>query len=224
MSDPSPLHNPPARAFRVGLTGGIGTGKSVVAEVFGSRGAFVLDADAIGHDLMQPGNPAYEEIVREFGKEFLDAGGRIDRKKLGERIFASHPSRMRLNAILHPRILGEVDRRIAEFASRSPGGIAVVQAALIVETGTAARFDCIVATECDTATQVSRLVARDGLSEAQARRRIGTQAGSEARRSLAHHLVDTSGSLEETRERARQVFDALKKEWWDRIESSEEKP
>jgi dephospho-CoA kinase len=206
----------------VGLTGGIATGKSVVAEVFREQGAFVLDADALGHDLMRPGTPAHEELVREFGAQILDARGGIDRKKLGERVFESALSRGRLNAILHPRILQEVERRMAEFARRSPGGIVVVQAALIAETGSAPRFDRIVATECDAAAQVSRLVARDHLSEAQARQRIGAQAAPEARRSLAHFLVDTSASVEVTRERARRVFELLRKEWQDRIDSNEE--
>ena len=199
--------------FRVGLTGGIATGKSVVADVFREAGAFVLDADALGHELMLPGTQAHEEIRREFGDDVLDAGGRIDRKKLGERVFGDERSRLRLNAILHPRILEEADRRVSAFARNSPGGIAVLQAALMVESGAFGRFDRIVLTECDAAAQRSRLMARDGIGGAEAERRIGAQVDAAARRRIAHIVVDTSGTLEQTRERAKQAFESLRREW-----------
>ncbi|MCI0568352.1 MAG: dephospho-CoA kinase [Acidobacteria bacterium] len=199
--------------FRVGLTGGIATGKSVVAEVFREEGAFVLDTDLLGHELMQPGTPAYQEIRGRFGDGILEPDGRIDRKKLGERIFGDERARLQLNAILHPRILAEAEQRVAHFARQNPGGIAVTQAALMAEAGAFGRFDRIVLTECDTPTQVLRLRARDGLGEEQALRRIGAQADSAARRRIAHIVLDTSGSLEETRAKARQAFDSLRREW-----------
>jgi dephospho-CoA kinase len=211
--------NPARTIFRVGLTGGIATGKSVVAEVFREAGAFVLDADALGHELMQPGTPAFQEIRREFGDEILDSAGRIDRKKLGERVFGDERSRLRLNAILHPRILEEAERRVSALARNSSGGIVVLQAALMVESGAFGRFDRIVLTECDTAAQQSRLMARDGIGEADAQRRIGAQADSAARRRIAHIVVDTSGTLEQTRERAKQAFESLRREWESRNSS-----
>ncbi len=199
--------------LRVGLTGGIATGKSVVAAVFGEQGAFVLDADTLGHDVMEPGMPAHGEIRAAFGDAVLSPDGRIDRKKLGDRVFADPAARQRLNAILHPRILAEVEDRILDFARRSPGGIAVVQAALVVEAGVRSRFDRIVVTHCDPRTQALRLVERDGISREQATRRISAQAEPGDRLAAADHVIDTSGSLEETRARAREVFTALRREW-----------
>jgi len=199
--------------LRVGLTGGIATGKSVAAAAFGEQGAFVLDADTLGHELMEPGMPAHGEIRAAFGDGILSADGRIDRKKLGARIFADPGARQRLNAILHPRILAEVEGRILDFARRSPGGIVVVQAALVVEAGVRSRFDRIVVTHCDPEIQARRIVERDGISREEAGRRISAQAEPGERLAAADHVIDTSGSLDETRTRAREVFTALRREW-----------
>jgi dephospho-CoA kinase len=201
-----------AAVLRVGLTGGIATGKSVVAEVFRSGGAFVLDADALGHEMIEPGTGAHEEIREAFGDGILGPGGRIDRKKLGSRVFAEPEARSRLNAILHPRILEEADRRIRAFVARGAGGIAVVQAALLVEAGVEERFDRIVVTHCPRAVQVRRLVDRDRIGEEEALRRITAQAAPEARLRHADHVIDTSGTLEETRRLAREVFAKLERE------------
>jgi len=204
---------PSPEVLRVGLTGGIATGKSVVAEAFREMGAFVLDADTLGHELMEPGTPAHGEIRAAFGDEVLSADGRIDRKKLGARIFADPAIRRRLNAILHPRILTEMEDRILEFARRSPGGVAVVQAALVVEAGVRSRFDRIVVTHCDPGTQARRLMERDGISGEEARRRISAQAEPRERLAAADYVIDTSGSLSETRARAGEVLTALRREW-----------
>jgi len=201
------------QVFRVGLTGGIATGKSVVAAVFREAGALVLDTDLLGHELMEPGTPAYQEILEKFGEGILGEERKIDRKKLGERVFGDERARLQLNAMLHPRILAEAEVRVARFARQNPGGIAVTQAALMAEAGAFGRFDRIVLTECDTATQLLRLRARDGLGEKEALQRIGAQADAAARRRIAHLVVDTSGSLEETRARARQAFESLRREW-----------
>ena len=199
--------------FRVGLTGGIATGKSLVAALFQEEGAFVLDADTLGHALMEPGTPAHGEIRAAFGDGVLSSGGRIDRKKLGALVFSDPASRERLNAILHPRILSEVEEQLWEFAHRSPGGIAVVQAALVVEAGARSRFDRIVVTHCDPEIQARRLRDRDGIPPEEARRRIEAQAPPRARLDAADHVIDTSGSLDQTRARAKEVFNTLRREW-----------
>jgi len=199
--------------LRVGLTGGIATGKSVVAALFEEEGAFVLDADTLGHALTEPGAPAHAEIRAAFGDGILSSGGRIDRKKLGALVFSDPAARGRLNAILHPGILSEVEVRVREFARRSPGGIVVVQAALVVEAGARSRFDRIVVTHCDPETQVRRFRDRDGISPDEARRRIEAQAPPRARLDAADYVVDTSGSLDQTRARAREVFNTLRREW-----------
>ena len=199
--------------FRVGLTGGIATGKSLVAEVFGELGAFVLDTDKLGHELMEPGRPAYESIRRAFGDAVLDAGGKIDRKKLGVRVFQDEVARRRLNEILHPLILAEAERRVAEFAAQNPGGIVVTQAALLLEAGAARRFDRIVMTDCDAECQVRRLRERDGIAAEEALRRIRAQADPAQRRKIADILIETSGSPEDSRARAKQAFEKLRREW-----------
>ena len=199
--------------LRVGLTGGIATGKSVVAEVFREEGAFVLDADALGHELMEPGGPAFEEIRGSFGETILGGDGRIDRKKLGARVFQDGKALRRLNAILHPRILEQAERRVVEFARQSPGGVAVIQAALVSEAGAAGRFDRIVTTECDAETQIHRLRKRGGISAEEALRRVRAQADPAQRRKIADIIIDTSGTLGQTRLRARQAFARLRREW-----------
>ena len=208
-----PGESPPHRIFRVGLTGGIATGKSVVAEVFREMGAFVVDADVIGHELMEPGTSAHAAVRQTFGDEILRKDGAIDRKELGARIFSDPSAREQLNRILHARIMDEVERRFAHFEKIHPGGIAVLQAALIAETGAAGAFDRIVLTECDAQTRLSRLMDRDRIDEAEALRRIASQGDAASRRSISHLTVDTSGSLPETQSKARQAFDMLKREW-----------
>ena len=211
MTDRNESH--PGRILRVGLTGGIATGKSVVAEVFRERGAFVVDADHLGHELMEPGTPAHAEIRALFGDEILLGDAHIDRKKLGARIFSDDQARAQLNRILHPRIMDEAERRFARHEKTHPGGIAVLQAALLAEAGAGSKFDRIVLTECDPRVRLARLMDRDRIGEAEALRRIAAQTDAASRRSIAQVIVDTSGSLPETQARARQAFDILKRQW-----------
>ena len=205
--------------LRVGLTGGIATGKSVVAEVFRGKGALVLDMDALGHSLMAPGSEAHREIREVFGDQILARGGEIDRKKLGEAIFEDPAMRLRLNGILHPRILAEERRLIAEFARKSPGGIVVTQAALLVEAGVQDAYDRLVVTHCGREDQLLRLQMRDGLSEQEALSRLEAQG--EPRRKLeeADYDIDTGGNLEETRDRAREVYACLRRDQQSRTAS-----
>jgi dephospho-CoA kinase len=196
----------------VALTGGIATGKSEVAGVFKEMGATVLDADLLGHELMKPGSPAYDEIRAAFGDEILSTDGRIDRKKLAPRVFGDASARHRLNAILHPRILTKIEERLREFAGRPPGGIIVVEAALLVEAGADRIFDRIVVTHCDAGTQSARLERRDALSGSEAKRRIASQTVPQKRLEAADYLIDTSGTAEETRSAARTTFAALRRD------------
>lgn len=200
---------PPRKVLRVALTGGIATGKSEVAGVFKEMGATVLDADSLGHDLMEPGSPAHDEIRSAFGDEVLATDGRIDRRKLAPRVFGDGSARHRLNAILHPRILSKIEERLQEFAGRPPGGIIVVEAALLVEAGADRIFDRIVVTHCDAGTQSGRLERRDGLGRSEAERRIASQTAARSRLEAADYIIDTSGTPEETRRAARETFAAL---------------
>jgi dephospho-CoA kinase len=203
---------PPRKVLRVALTGGIATGKSEVAGVFKEMGATVLDADSLGHELMKPGSPAYDEIRGAFGDEIIATDGRIDRKKLAPRVFGDASARHRLNAILHPRILTKIEERLQEFAGRPPGGIIVVEAALLVEAGADRIFDRVVVTHCDTGTQSRRLERRDALSGSEAQRRIASQTVPQKRLEAADYLIDTSGTAEETRSAARRTFAALRRD------------
>jgi len=203
----------PSGVLRVGLTGGIATGKSEVGKVFSEEGAFLLDADAVGHALMMPGTEGYREIRQAFGEGILTPDSAIDRGRLGTLVFRDSASRLRLNEILHPLILEEEQRQIREFARRSlQGGIAVTQAALLVETGVHERYDRLVVTHCSPETQIRRLVARDGLSEDEAASRIRAQGDPGAKIRLADYLIDTTGSLDATRNQARRAYVALRRE------------
>jgi len=205
--------SPARRILRVGLTGGIATGKSVVGGIFREMGALVLDADTLGHQLMEPGTPAYDEIRCAFGEGIVGNDGRIDRKQLGARVFSDDHARAELNRILHPRIMVEAERQFARFEETDPGGIAVLQAALIAEAGAAGSFDRIVLTECEPSSRLARLMERDRIDEVEARQRIAAQADAASRRKISDVVVDTSGSLAETESRARQAFDILRNQW-----------
>ncbi|MGA7090458.1 MAG: dephospho-CoA kinase [Candidatus Acidiferrales bacterium] len=191
--------------LRVGLTGGIASGKSTVASLIRDADGMVLELDPLGHELLEPGQAAYDEIVREFGGEILAPGGAVDRRKLGEIVFADAVRRARLNAILHPRIL-DVTRKWFTAIDR-PGGpdIAFVEAALIVESGFHKELDKLVVCWCRPEQQVERLLER-GLSPEQAELRMAAQMPIAEKRKVADEAIDCSGAMEETE---RQVNEAL---------------
>jgi dephospho-CoA kinase len=185
--------------LRVGLTGGIASGKSTVDRMLRDRDYMVFDADAIAHELLEPGQPAYDVVVREFGSGILKAGGAVDRSKLGAIIFADAAQRERLNAILHPRI-----RDISKDWFRrldGPGGpaIAFEDAALILEAGLRENFDRVVVCWCRPEQQLERLKER-GFSEQEAQRRIASQMPIDEKRLLADEVIDCSGTIEQTQE------------------------
>ena len=193
--------------LRLGITGGIASGKSVVAQMLRDLGFPVLDADSIGHELMEPGTPAFAEIVKEFGGEIADGSGRIDRRKLGPAVFADTGKLARLNAILHPRVEQEMARRFADFEKSGATEAAFVEAALLVEAGYEKRLDGLVVAWCRPEQQLERLRAR-GMSEQQARQRISSQMPVEEKLKYATEKIDCSGTKDETR---RQVEDFARK-------------
>ncbi|MGC1200467.1 MAG: dephospho-CoA kinase [Candidatus Acidiferrales bacterium] len=191
--------------LRVGLTGGIASGKSTVASLIRDADGMVLELDPLGHELLEPGQAAYDEIVREFGGEILAPGGAVDRRKLGEIVFADATRRARLNAILHPRIL-DVTRKWFTAIDRAGGpDIAFVEAALIVESGFHKELDKLVVCWCRPEQQIERLLER-GLSPEQAELRMAAQMPIEEKRKVADEAIDCSGAMEETE---RQVNEAL---------------
>jgi dephospho-CoA kinase len=189
--------------LRIGLTGGIASGKSTVASMLRDLDCPVLAADALGHELLEPGQTAYAEVVREFGIDILDSYGNVDRTALGEIVFADEERREKLNSILHPRIREIIEKWFA--ALDQPGGpeLAIVEAALIIEAGFNQSLNKLIVCWCRRAQQVERLLER-GLTEEQALQRIAAQMPMEEKRSLADETIDCSGTLEET-ERAVEI-------------------
>ena len=183
--------------LRIGLTGGIASGKSTVASMLRDLDCPVLAADALGHELLEPGQTAYAEVVREFGIDILDSYGNVDRTALGEIVFADEERREKLNGILHPRIREIIEKWFT--ALDQPGGpeLAIVEAALIIEAGFNQNLDKLMVCWCRRAQQVERLLER-GLTEEQALQRIAAQMPMEEKRSLADETIDCSGTIEET--------------------------
>ena len=203
--------------LRVGLTGGIATGKSTVAAILRELGCHLLEADKIAHLFIEPGGAAYDDVVREFGPGILTPDGRVDRTKLGAIVFADPLRLARLNAIVHPHVLAEQDRELAAIERAEPHAIAVVEAALLIEAGYTDRLDCLVVTWCTPEQQLARLTRQDaglgagrGLTLEQARQRIATQMPLEEKRRVADEVIDCSGSLEHTREQTMALFARLK--------------
>lgn len=196
--------------LRVGLTGGIASGKSTVAAMLRDQDCLVLAADTLGHELLEIGQPAYHEVVREFGNEILGPGGAVDRQKLGTIVFADSEKRARLNQILHPPILDVVSKWFG--ALDRPGGpeMAFVEAALIIEAEYNKKLDRLVVCWCRPEQQLSRLKER-GLTVDQAQRRIAAQLSMDEKRRLADDVIDCSGSLENTEQQVKALVEKLKK-------------
>ena len=183
--------------LRFGLTGGIASGKTTVAAMLREMGFPVLDADRLAHWLIDPGQPAYQEVVRAFGKEILESGGRVDRKKLGAIVFSDRAALQKLNAILHPLVAEETRRQFDEW-EREGNKAAFVEAALIVEAGMHKQLDGLAIAWCTPEQQLARLVER-GMSESEARNRIALQMPQEEKLRYSTDKIDCSGTLAETR-------------------------
>jgi dephospho-CoA kinase len=195
---------------RLGITGGIASGKSVVAGMLRDMGFHVIDADALGHTLMEPGTQAYGEILEEFGTGVTGADGRIDRGKLGSLVFADRGKLERLNGILHPRVEEEIVRLFAEWERGGVRDAAFVEAALLVEAGYQKDFDGLVVAWCRPEQQMERLMAR-GLSEEEARRRIAAQMPAEEKLKYATEKINCSESLEQTRGQVEELAGKLRR-------------
>jgi dephospho-CoA kinase len=196
--------------LKVGLTGSIAVGKSYVVSVLQELGCVTFDADKIAHSVMQPGASAYEDVVHEFGEGVLADDRTIDRVKLGAIVFADALRRQRLNAIVHPRVMGEQNRLLAEAEAANPDGIAIIDAALMIESGGYKRFDKLIVVFCDRETQVERLMKRNQITREDAERRIAAQMSSDEKRKYADYEIDTTGTMNETRERVKEVYKILR--------------
>ena len=197
------------RFLLVGLTGGIGTGKSTVSRFFRDLGCLIIDADLLAREVVEPGQPAYDRIVAEFGKGILQEEGLIDRKKLGALVFADADKRKRLESFTHPEIVARRGVILAELEAEGFDGIAIVDAALLFETGAAKNMDRLVVVAADEATEIRRLMLRDDIAEEEARRRIRSQMPLSEKVKQAHYVIDNSGTREEAERQVREVHQAL---------------
>jgi dephospho-CoA kinase len=186
------------KMLRLGLTGGIASGKSAVATMLREMDFAVLDADSLAHKLIEPGQPAYDEVLREFGPSITDAQGRIDRAKLAALVFADPIKLDRLNAVIHPRVAEIVFHQFDEWARQGTRDAAFVEAALLIESGIHKHLDGLVIAWCRPEQQLERLLAR-GLSESEVRGRLAAQMPVEEKLRYATEKIDCSGSLEQTR-------------------------
>nr|AUN37152.1 dephospho-CoA kinase [uncultured bacterium] len=195
--------------LKIGLTGSIAVGKSFVVSVLRELGCITFDADKIAHSVMEPGKPAYEDIVRDFGAGVLAENQTIDRAKLGAIVFADAERRKRLNSIVHPRVMDEQNRLLSESEAANPDGITIIDAALMIESGGYKRFDKLIVVFCDRETQILRLMARNQISREDAEQRVAAQMSSDEKRKYADYEIDTTGTMDEARQRVHQVYDEL---------------
>jgi len=199
----------PRRFLLVGLTGGIATGKSTVSEILRQLGGEIIDADRLARDVVEPEQPAWKQIVAEFGRGVVTAEGALDRKRLGAIVFADPERRKRLEAITHPAIRARFQARLDELAAQGFAGIVVFDAPVMIESGNYKNMDRLVVVVTDDATQAARLQERDGTDQAEGRRKIASQMPLAEKAKLADYVIDNSGAREATAAEVRRVFAAL---------------
>ena len=195
--------------LKVGLTGSIAVGKSFVCDVFRELGCHVLDADKTAREVVKKGTPGLAKIVSEFGDEILTADGELDRPKMASIVFADEKMRLLLNSIVHPLVFESQNAWLAAREGEDPNGIAIVDAALMIESGGYRRFEKLIVVWCEPEIQFERLIKRDGLSESDARKRIASQMPQDEKKRFAGFLIDTSGEFESTREQCKHVHSKL---------------
>jgi dephospho-CoA kinase len=197
--------------LRIGLTGSIAVGKSFVAGVFAELGCHVLDADQAARGVVAPGSAGLSAVVGAFGEGVLQKDGTLDRQQLGSLIFADQSKRELLNSILHPYIIALQDEQLREWEVLDPEGIAVVDAALMIESGGFERFDKLIVVHCRPEVQMKRLTTRDNLTREEAQKRIDAQMSQEEKKKCADYLIDTSEGFESARKRTGEVYEELRK-------------
>ena len=198
--------------LRVGLTGGLASGKSFAASEFERLGCDVLQADRLGHAILADDAAVLDEVTVAFGPQVLGADGAIDRKALAKVVFASKEKLERLNSIVHPRVFERVDNFFLQIERRDPSAVALVEAAIMVETGSYRRYDRLVLAACSRETQIDRFVRRDGATRDEAEARLGRQMPLEEKRRYADFVIDTGGSEARTLEQVHEVYRHLRDE------------
>ena len=199
----------PRRFLLVGLTGGIATGKSTVSEMFRALGCVIVDADVLAREVVEPGEPAYAEIVAEFGDAVVQADGALDRKRLGAVVFRDPARRKRLEAITHPRIRDRFARRLGELTERGFDGIVIFDAPVMIESGNYRNMDRLVVVATDEETQRDRLRDRDVIGADEAARKMASQMPLAEKVKVADHVIDNSGGRSATEAQVQRVHAAL---------------
>jgi len=190
--------------LRVGLTGGLASGKSFVGHALRDLGCYLIEADELGHEVLLP------DVVREFGEGILDAQRQIDRKMLGALVFADPGKLAKLSSLVHPPVGARQARMIAEIAARDPKAIVVVAAAILVETGSYKRFDRLIVVTCTLEQQIERAMKRGPLTREEVLARLSRQLPLEEKVRLADYVIDTSGAKENTLAQVRTVYGSLR--------------
>lgn len=196
----------------IGLTGGIATGKSLVSEILRGLGAYIIDADKIAREVVEPEKPAWLEIVDFFGKDIINKDKTIKRKRLGEIVFNDPVKKRKLEEIVHPRVIEEENRMVKEYLKIKPDGIVIIDAALLIEAGSHKRVDKLIVVYADKETQAKRLMERDGLSRTDAEKRIASQLPLDEKVKMADFVIDNSKGIEGTRRQTIDIFNKLRSE------------
>ena len=196
--------------LKVGLTGSIAVGKSFVLGEFRKLGCATLDADQVARDVVEPGTVGLERVIEAFGRSVLNPDGSLDRAKLGSIVFADEEKRLQLNSIIHPLVFESQNRWLADQNAADPDGIAIVDAALMIESGGYRRFDRLIVVWCEPELQLERLMSRNKLSRTEAEKRIASQMSQDDKKKYADFTIDTSGTFDDTRRQTAEVFRQLK--------------
>lgn len=195
--------------LKVGLTGGLASGKSFAASEFERLGCPLLHADRVGRDLLADDAGAREETIAAFGSGIIIGDGSVDRSALARLVFADPAKLARLNAIIHPRVFRRIDAFFDAIGRRDPGAVAIVEAAIMIETGSYRRYDRVVLVACPRELQVRRFVERGSGTRADAEARLGRQMPLDEKRRFAHHVIDSGGSKDETLAQVRRLHGQL---------------
>jgi len=196
--------------LKIGLTGSIAVGKSFVCDVFRELGVPVLDADVTAREVVAKGTEGLSAIREEFGDVVIADDGELDRTRLGEIVFADAEKRNRLNSIVHPLVMEAQDEWLRQREVEKPDGIAIIDAALMIESGGYKRFDKLIVVWCDDSVQLERLMRRNGFDESEARRRIAAQMSQEQKKSYADFLIDTTSGFDSARIQTKEVLQKLR--------------
>lgn len=196
----------------VGLTGGIASGKSTIADMFKREGAYIIDIDMISRDVVKPGRPAWQDVAHIFGKEVLNEDQTLNRKKVGDIVFSDAEKRKKLEEIIHPKITAEKLMKINEIAKKDNQAIVIIDIPLLIETDKQDTVDKVVLVYTSPQGQIERLVKRDGLSLEDAHKRLTSQMPIENKKKYAHYIINNEEPLEEIQKKVKEIFRELKKE------------